>query len=178
MKCITKLKITLQDNHGYTYLTAILCSLGMLSLVVLICILLRCFIICGDVKKTTIQEMNNLSNIIVVDIFDVNKQGSLTEYNNKLNSSAAYRNYLFETTLNNISSSLALQQNNNIFTKYDNAGVPVYYLSQFNLQQENKSDRIKYTISFTVTLNFRFCGEVYNGFVYPVSYDTYHIKNY
>ncbi|WMJ22710.1 hypothetical protein RBG61_12020 [Paludicola sp. MB14-C6] len=178
MKYTTKLKEALHSKQGDTFLACLLVSLGLLALCVLVAIVLKCFIMCSLVKTTTVQEMNNISNIIATDLYDANKQGNLNEYLQKLNESTEYSQYILNTTLKNISSSLNLKQVNGALKKYDSKNKASYIIQNISLIQKNKIDRIEYGISFNFTLYFYFCGKEYDGFTYPISYHTYHIKNY
>lgn len=178
MKCISKLINKLCDKTGLGYVQTLI--------VILICIIVGAFFIVStvaqlqamEIKKTVRMEMNNLSSIITADTYNATKRGSLQEYEDRLSTSLTYRNYLLNTTKNNIATNLALTKSGTSFVGNDEKGNPDFVLSNFSLKQKNDKGRIEYTINCKITLYMQLFNNPIPGFDYDVSYVTHHIKNY
>lgn len=175
MKFITRLK----NKQGSLYSRTILFGILLLLLCAFIFVTLKSFLIAGEVKKRTIGEMNNLSSRIAADVYDANKQGNLNEYYNKLVSSAAYKLKLLNIVTDNLARSLDLAESESALVKSSTDNLSEQYsITNLKLTQANKADRIEFTISFTLTLKYRIGSTAYEGFIFPVSYNTYHIKHF
>lgn len=178
MKCISKLNKIINGEHGVTYLEAFFTIIVLLVIGVYIAINFNSQLQAMEIKKSVRMEMNNLSAIIVEDTFNSIKHGSVDEYEEKLKSSSSYRNYLLKTTTDNIASNLGLTQSGDYYIRINDKGDADYTLSDFSLEQQNSSDRIKYIIKFKITLNVKIFGEFKQGFTQDVVYETHHVKNY
>lgn len=178
MKCISKLNSLLRSKSGFAYVQAIIVILVLLIVGVAIIVVFNIQLQAIEIKKTVRMEMNNLSAIIVEDTYNATKHGSVTEYLERLHSSSEYKNHLLDVTVNNISSNLGLTKKGSSFARINEKGNTDYSLSKIKLEQENTTDKIKYTINLKVTLNVKMLGKYVAGFDQLVSYETHHVKNY